>query len=694
MQFISLDPESMTRVVGLVTDYGNTVEEQQNNVSSTNSNCNEPFSLRSSSVHEKIEELRTKVKEISDRIKTVEELNSNGVNGLNGEPGYYILDGNNDSVVNVEGTGEAIIDAKKAQESRNPEETLGNKVILRSDDSLYSAAFSEYLGPEGMSDLAERVRNNWDSIKDSPERKQDEAEYNKAYMLYQKSASALSRTLGTASRSILWSDEKKDWYAKELAKLATDPKRSAGAPRAFNMLLTGIDRSAANTVDVGGEVIESGGVFDQRFLNTVAQEVEASERESGSYPNWLNKYTSYDSSLAGSRGEWDPVTGILTAMGRNPNAVLDYLAPLSDANAKESDFKDGEVPIDASKLEWLKNRGYVDEVSKEALSAAFAGASELRKRSEDITDERAAWLTENGVVTLGGKDSKFAISESSSKTSQQNVAVMLGNSMQDVDAARRSAAPNNQTPFIASQPASWSKLHEGEVRRLLRAAGSDDTALGVLGTSAGKYAAERQQVNFEETNGKLLDEDTKHGSGLLGYIAGSAKAGREGKLDKLKSGASVFIDAVADGLKFAPSPQSKALGTGISILQSRFINGAKDVVDTPGAFEGGPLNDIKDINFTQLRANGLNLMTKAGKIPEDAYFDANNKHYEYPWLNADGTIDVKKLVQFKNGDESVKDRVDQYNGFMDDPGFDDWNKTDEESKNEYQRGYEMGAEKQ
>ena len=693
MQFISLDPEAMTRVVGLIENYSSSVEEQQNNISSTNRNYNEPFSLRTASVHEKVGEIRAKMKEISERIKTVEELSSNGIAGYNGEAGYYILDGNNDSAINVQGTGEAIVDAKKAKESRDPKEILSGKVILRSNDTLYSAAFSEYLGPKGMADLAERVRNEWESIKNDPVRKQNEDEYNKAYMLYQKSVSALSTALGTASRSISWSDEKKDWYAKELVKLSTDPSCGPGAPRAFNILLTGADRSAANSVDVGGEVIESGGVFDQRFLNSVAQEVEASEKESGSLPNWLSKYSKYESSLAGSRGEWDPVTAVLTAMGRNPNAALDYLAPLSDGNAKDADFGGKNAPVDGSRLEWIENRGYNDEVTKEALSAAFAGASELRKRSEDTTDERAAWLTEKGVMMFGKEGSKFEISGKSSATNKRNAAVILGNSMQEVDAGILEVEPDNQTPFIASRPAWWSKRHEGEVERLLRAAGSDDVGLEVLGESAGKFAAERQQSAFETNDERLLSNATQSGAGLIGHIAGAAKAGRKGLFDEVRSGASGFIDAVADGLLFSPVPQAKAAGTGISILKSRVIGGAKEVINTPGSFEGGKLDDVKDVNLTQLRANGFNLMAKAGKIPEDAYLDANSNRYNYPWLNDDGTIDVKKLTNgtFEDRDKDVKDRVRQYNGIISDSSLGGWYQVDDESKEEFEREYQKAS---
>ena len=92
----------------------------------------------------------------------------------------------------------------------------------------------------------------------------------------------------------------------------------------------------------------------------------------------------------------DPMEGILAAMGYNPDAALAYLSPDGEINADE--WTPGEKSRTRWKLlnsdDWKSKHGGAIE----PLSAVIAGASCKREKSDDTTDEQAAWVTGEGKI--------------------------------------------------------------------------------------------------------------------------------------------------------------------------------------------------------------------------------------------------------------------------------------------------------
>lgn len=702
MTYIYLNYENMKNVVASLASYADKAEKARSDVVTANDYSNNPSHLSNvSKLSKKLQELRDKTKEIDDRIEVAKAQSESGVSVKDESTGmisYYLPDNVEDSSKNVNSANQAILDAKKAKETTDDEELnqlLTGSAFSNKDDPVYSSMFSEQMGAEGMAELADRMRRRWDIWKDSPSYppgSDPSEEYDKKYAEYLQGLSALSGNIATASKSSVWDSDKKTAYANDLVKLATDPNAPPHGPRSFNLLLAGGDRSVENSATVNGQNISVGGVFDKQFILTVAQGVEEYERSSGGYPEWMRKYNMSTSgaSLAGSRGEWDPFTGALTAMGRNPEASLEYLAPLSKDDATEGDFAKGKTPpIDESRLKWLIDRMGSDSDSKEAFTTAFAGASELRQKTADITDERAAWLTERGVTNLGGD--KFDMPSSSTAISKRNISVLLANSMQDVDAGVQNASHGNQTAFISSRPAYWSENHPDEVRKLLQVSGTDDKALATLGESAGRFASERQRVNFGAGGDpmRVLGNDTRDGARLFGYIAGAAQKGRERDLDSKRQGANLFLDAVGKGLSFLPSPASPAVGAGVSIMKSYAFDAGTKAIGIGSENPDASVNKMGEVSMMQIRANGYNILQRAGKIPDEAIRDHENKPYEYPWLDAStGVVDIGQLTRSGNANEPTQ----EYNGFMLDPDLAEWKEYDDWSKEVYDDAFKKGKE--
>lgn len=291
-------------------------------------------------------------------------------------------------------------------------------------------------------------------------------------------------------------------------------------PYGFNLALSGADHSAANTIVVGDSTTTAGGTFDVNFLLTLARDVQVHETESDGRPAWRGRYmdaATANPTMTAGVGAWDPFTGILTAMGRQPQAALDYLAPATDYGATEQAVK-----MDSSTLDWLKGRDW-DATSLEGLTSAYAGVSTFREPSTATTDERAAWLTEQAAVDLAGREDGLLVPLWSA-TSRQNTAIMLANSMVDVDAAARGTTPDGQTEFLQAQGPTWSMARQEVVTTLVQEVGTDDVALSTLGEAAGRYSAERQAAAVAGDGATIssVATDTEQNARLAGYLMGAA----------------------------------------------------------------------------------------------------------------------------------------------------------------------------
>ena len=318
-----------------------------------------------------------------------------------------------------------------------------------------------------------------------------------------------------------------------------------------------------------------------------------------------------------------------------------------------------------------------DETSIEGLTAAFAGVSTFRVSDEGSKDEQAAWITEQATLALSGLSNTSKFNPTWSPLSRQNTAIMLGNSMPDVDAAaRESDASQPSSPSKKSYPKVWSAVRTKEVRALLQAVGTDDTALATLGESAARFCAERTKAdsdieqytdNSTETAIRQIGNDCKSNDMMIGFILGTAQKGRELSRIEKDAGINFLFSALSNGMKFIPSPQSAAVGSAVSIAQSYALDYTKSVVTSSSsgstAMSGSAPTkpDIESYGSAwraQNIANTFNTLTEAGLIPDDAHLNANGGNYDYTVFKADGTIDMDKLTI--KADESNASNVSNY----------------------------------
>ncbi|WP_136314207.1 DUF6571 family protein [Actinomyces procaprae] len=532
-------------------------------------------------------------------------------------------------------------------------ELMNGSVAEHQNDEVYAAAFADAMGPESMAELAYTINQlrlqqteNLPAYDPSDPDTEYATRRQRTDDAWLSAQAALSICFGTATHSSAWTPQHRSDYAKKLSGLVTDEDYPYYMPLGFNLLLEGANRSATNILT--GAPTTAGGVFNHYFLQDLGYAIRAHEQSRDGLPAWQSQRMKA-SPPEGSVGDWDPMAGILTAMGRQPDAALDFLAPPVDDRATEQT-----VEVDVTTWEWLKGRDW-DSAGFEALTAAFAGASEHRQLTTGTKDERAAWITEQAAVDMAGrKDGLWT------GTSRQNTAVVLANSMQEVDeAANNTENSNEDSAFNANLSAGWEGYHPNEVRSLLQETLKDDIALQTVSAAAGRYTSLRLD---DALNTLPADSDDLEDAGkstlkgasalivqklypdgrLLGYIQGAAEKGRGAEGEQLDATSQMLLNAFDDGVYSTADTVAGAAGPawgGTARHTARAYTAAalqNPTVGAPGR------TDVQELGMSEavrrhFLAEVYAKLDERGLLPPGAYENPDGRRYTYAWMKQDST---------------------------------------------------------
>ena len=237
----------------------------------------------------------------------------------------------------------------------------------------------------------------------------------------------------------------------------------------------------------------------------------------------------------------DSVDEALAAIGDDPQAALEYLAPEEDGSTDENGtWVPGQTTVDQWTMLTSRDRGE----GAEPLTTAVAGASAMRVQSQDATDERAAWVTGKGLDYAAG------LSEQSfSAKVKNNVAVILGNSMAEIEdgvTRTRDTSGIESVSWDSRRPAILADDHGEDFKTLMKMVGTDDTALATMTDAAGRFSTARTQAildahpdavmsvdpgTAESSDSPRLKEELQTGISndgmILGFIEQSAVNGRK-----------------------------------------------------------------------------------------------------------------------------------------------------------------------
>gem|GEM_PF-1069518 len=369
--------------------------------------------------------------------------------------------------------------------------------------------------------------------------------------------------------------------------------------------------------------------------------------------------------MTAHRASYDPLPAVLTATARRPQTVLDVLAPslpgadpstlgpsgrgrgphgvdayrgaaLGPSGRSYGDRE--QFPwVDGSLWEWVAARAQeAGPACLEALTATVASASTLRYRSAapalqpNPYEARAAWLTEQAVVTLAGVDTTTW-----TPTARRAAAVMLANSIGDIDdTASGTAYKDRYTSFDELLPVAWHDRRGRELGALLQDILTDDVALTTVSRAAGVLTTRRLVVTARKTDpgtdlreayGALLG-GTRSSAKLYGYIYATCAAARQTGVDEAGPAAGIMLAALEQGMDSTTDPPfSWQLPSGLADFSQK-----------------SPVGLVSDLNgLTQKVAVRLTLevigaLDSSHLIPQDAYTLGDGRPV-YDWITKDGS---------------------------------------------------------
>ncbi|WP_143233382.1 DUF6571 family protein [Actinomyces ruminis] len=605
------------------------------------------FGGRPASMADAINTLQRLVNDLQTRLDEAIAMNDSGIT-FSAEEGvvcYYLPDGVEDTPENVKTyNSQSIADAKAdataleqalaskdgtAEDGRTVEE-IAEAMAKKQDIDIYGAAFVNTVGVDTFLDMVQQVQ---------------------ADNTYSTASSGTSQYAHPKAEDEAATDSVVNTMGHILAAASHQSVTGPGLAAALETAVTE-DGHKGRTAAMNALLSVEGLHYNAGFLVDLADRMEELPYDGTrpTYPMPANKVDDYGPVY--TRASLDPLEGVLTAMGTNTEAALEYLAP-EDGGAV--DAAGNWVPSQASADRWelLTNRTWDPDKGSEALTTAMAGASAQRMPSDDSTDERAAWATGEAMTYLSGLDE-----DAFTQTGRDNVAIILGNSMADIEDVINGNADSSGAVFVgdATRPAVLPGNHESDIRALTRLVGMEESSLSILSNAVGRYSTARNQAILDEYpdatlgDGSGMDEAFKTASrndgALLGFIEQSAVSALTGhgesEAHANELAASTVLGAFGAGLSVVPHPAAQAA----SVVVTAATPGLTEQMSQFDLTQVEDAEDLSDAAQQEAFQAAMAQISNAGRLPDAAYIDYNGKDLGdlYDWMDDDHQIDLTMLL--------------------------------------------------
>nr|WP_139240913.1 DUF6571 family protein [Actinomyces glycerinitolerans] len=617
---------------------------------------------------------------LNGRAETLEEaknaivaVNESGVGSMNAEGVISCDIPDSVSINNVEqlvswsdGTIDAhdlqnIVETGRKSNGRDYDQVIAS-MREHADDSVYAQAYIECVGPENLTQLPlnveERVCTHFDGI--------DSGDVCTT-LLDQDAAGELSELQGTllASASKRWDDDKCRSVAEAISE-SVDDEAGRGRATVLNAMLDGHDENGDHVNDLE---------FNDAFLTSLAERLDDI--------NWDWDVLPGDRFLVGQ--SIDPMAGVLDAMGNNPEAALDYLAPASTGG----DF-------DTTRLEELSKREW-DEQGFAGFTAAAAAASSLRSSNAPDVRDRANALTDNSIHLLAVNTDESMYDDDA----KARIGLLLANCPGELTNAWNDGISLRDNMY---SNAKFSVATVEDANTLVYRIADSTDALSTIASQITSYAHDRGTFEAMENGGdresqiEVLNKPYRQSYGAIGFLVGVAdsKAGiaNANAAERIERGNRNF-EAVNLGVvaaitavsgPFAPvtlltEAQGLLISTGYSVVTTLSKPLSADIESVDSAAPQG----VREA----LWAGSIQDASELGLIDQSTY-TYNNKDEAYTWIVHDPDGNCSIMLSNTNSDEDgIGQLKEWYNGLPGDSEVDD---VVEDFEDNYDDGYNSALE--
>ena len=574
---------------------------------------------------------------LQERLQVIIDLNTDGISttSSDGVPGYYLPDGTADTVENVKSYNtEAVATARAdadaltqatassngtAEDGRTVDEIL-DSLTINQDNPVYGAAVvTEVGGAQAYLDLLYSVNDYYenDYKGECPEDH------------FQVASQVLGYVLAAASQ---WEGET---LADDLYETIDSQNGAPGNMAAINMLLSA---PAAH--------------YGTDFLTNLADKLEDRDPDAlvPAYQVFANNKTSTS----------DPMDGVLTAMGNNPDAALEYLTPEGDGSVDEDGvWVPGQTTVDRWTM--LTSRDWGEDASGlDALTAVMGAASSFRNRAPSESDPDVPATADARATYACGRAMSYFGGEGFTKkdftdTMKRNLAVVVANSSEDVSTAAINGA--------LGTGATSSGLAATDISSLIYRFGDNQDAMTTLATGLGQYHHNKlkEAMNDPGANENDLGDGYQQVAASSSYLqtlsefrfADDKKKDSKEQETTVDTSLSVLNAVSTAGLTAltdeAAAP-ALAFTTGSTIAKPLISSQVTDALGTPTdrPADSDPYTDLK----AQSYADGLNyglFSTDSDKGRQRAIDTAKDHDWYHEDENGNPAIDTTTLT----GDQAL-----------------------------------------
>ena len=342
----------------------------------------------------------------------------------------------------------------------------------------------------------------------------------------------------------------------------------------------------------------------------------------------------------------DSVDEALAAIGDDPQAALEYLAPEEDGSVDgDGVWVPGQTTVDQWTMLTSRNWGK-HAPGLDALTAAIGAASSFRNRAPSETDpDVSATADARAIYVCGRAMSYFGGEEFTKKdftdTMKRNLAVVAANSPEEVaDAAVKGALGAGVTS---------AGLEATDISTLVYRFGDHQDAMTTLATGLGQYHHNKlkETMNDPDANENGLRDGYRQVAASSSYLqtlsefrfADDKKKDSEEQKTTVDTSLSVLNAVSAAGLT-ALTDEAAAFTTGSTIAKPLI---SSQVTDALGTSTGDPYTGLK----AQSYAAGLNyglFSTDSDKGGQRAIDTARSHSWYHEDENGNPAIDTTALT--------------------------------------------------
>lgn len=539
---VKLNADNLKKEIKKIRDLASTAETHRSTIDTECTNEHDPvrpvdFLAQSQT---KIRNVRWTADEIEKCMNTIISLNENGVGKMEGE-NYTVDIPDSAKVTDYESLSkwatkeQAATDARDLKDcadssKRNKRRRTYAQIIAsiqrNKQDSLYADAFIDAVGPENLTmlptDLQGDGRPGSGSSVDG-----DGAE---------SLAGLFGELLSTAS--YMWDDEKCKNVANKIIGSVNVRNRYGNIP-VLNAIMGGHDADGDGINDL---------TFNSAFLLRMGEAAEKID-----YAAVRSYYTSGGplppNAKAAGFNEYsaDPLAGILDAMGNNPDAALNFLAPA----------KQGEPGVaDTSRLQRLTERWKDfnpnfkqdwDRDGFDGLAAAVAAASTKRSSVTPAERARADSLADDAIHYIATNVDSDLYNDSA----KARIGMLIANCAGEVTASWSTGGGNG--PLKATDGTEFKATPE-ELNKLVYRVVDDPSAAVTISAGLANYARNESQRGLKvnegsspETRLEAIQSAYENGSKAMWHLEGLAEV-KADELTKQKSADADDAKKSADGV--------------------------------------------------------------------------------------------------------------------------------------------------